>query len=368
LSKFVFFSLSPEEKNELDDCIDEELGFKKAQDILDSLEIGFGEFGYDAKFLRPLDEMKHSSDIRNIDYDELGDDYRDDDEFSSKEIDRYASEDEEEDDNEGSTEQEKEQELEQMVLKSGSRSKQQNEIHDLDYFKNSSSKKLYRENERNVRKTLGLYDFNDSDDEEDEEQLKQEMTEKEYQELFGDWEGIRKKVHERVYEINDDEDDPFDLLMDEAMLGSMKTRSGDYEILLDHPKRRRVHIPPARSMRQLQYSSMTRLTVDPASPGYAVGESVWGQLQKNMYFTGPQRFQFSNGIAKEYNNIMEAVAKTNPATIDGIYDPQFRKGLAYRKKLEAETKDQVQVGKKRAVKKVEQTDWSVEAVEDEDAL
>jgi hypothetical protein len=355
-----FCRFTPEEKKEMEDWIkeriDKELSSDSGDDSMDSS--GLSEFSYDSKFLRPVDPKRnrYDDDDRNL----RG---RDEEEYSDEYLDAFEGRDDEYDERSKEGQKVGGLKLHTSVLPQN----------DYDDDAKRYSKKSLREKERNVRKTLGLLDFDESDDgddedDDDEEQLKQDMTEKEYQELFGDWEGMKRKIHEKVYEIRDDEADPFDILMDEAMLGSMKTRSGDYEILLDHPKRRRVHIPPARSLRQLQYSSMTRLTVDPTSPGYAVGESVWGQLQKNMYFTGPQRFKFSDGIAKEYNNIMEFIAKTDPATIDGIYDPQFRKGLAYRKKLEAERKDQVPVIKKRAVQKVEQTDWSVEAVEDEDAL
>jgi hypothetical protein len=76
----------------------------------------------------------------------------------------------------------------------------------------------------------------------------------------------------------------------------------------------------------------------------------------------------SVGIAKDYNHIMNEMKNANIDAIDEIFNPRFRKGL--RGIEEEERRKQLLELTTPVEKEVEQgeTDWSVQAVEDEDQL
>lgn len=168
--------------------------------------------------------------------------------------------------------------------------------------------------------------------------------------------------------VDDSKMDPLDALMADAFMDSFKSGNGTYQTYLQSSKSSRVVIPKPRSSVQLQYSMLPPVTCQPNTPAYALAESAWGVIQKNFYYNDRQRLQMVSGIAANMVGLQAVLDKTDVSTVDMVFDPTFRKGIPG---IERENRErmlsQVVVRDDDGLEKGE-TDWGVNAVEDEDQL
>lgn len=70
--------------------------------------------------------------------------------------------------------------------------------------------------------------------------------------------------------------DPVDKLIARAFVNSFKTSSKTFQIYLENPNMRKVHVPQARSLRQLQYAMQPPIISEGNAAGNALATEAWG--------------------------------------------------------------------------------------------
>jgi len=134
-------------------------------------------------------------------------------------------------------------------------------------------------------------------------------------------------------------------------------------------KRARVVLPQPRNISYLQMAMQPNITsAKVCTPGYALGEEAWGVIQKNYYYSPEQQHLLCNGIAHMANKIEAYCEKNKDMKPEMIFQYGFKKGLSG---IEEEDRLKALAGLVTVVDDEylqEDTDWDVEAVEDEDQL
>jgi hypothetical protein len=211
---------------------------------------------------------------------------------------------------------------------------------------------------------LGLHDVEkDLEDVTDQEKL-----------LLFDNEWFLQKMRRGIFERKSTKKkrDFLDELMENAWFESPKTSSGSYEVYFRNPAAKSLKFPKPRPLEQLLHSVEPRLTgIDRKSPGYKKGVQVWNILLKNPYYTWKQKEEMSENAAKEWNDYHQHIKKSEAEgyQADEIFQRDFRRGRPYRARKEQEALDaRMLANQKVRAHRSTETDWEVEAVEDEDEL
>ena len=164
--------------------------------------------------------------------------------------------------------------------------------------------------------------------------------------------------------------DAGDAFLAECYMESYKSSTHEYRAVMESPSLRRTIIPQARPMSHLVGSMTPNIYAAPVgSRGYALGAGAWEVVSKNTCYSDADRDFISNGIAREAEKVIAKAAKTASARKgppDLVFQAGFRKGLPgiedeKRRKSMEETKPVDDYSQA-------ETDWSTQAVVDEDEL
>jgi hypothetical protein len=200
-----------------------------------------------------------------------------------------------------------------------------------------------------------------------------EITDQERLLLF-DNEWFLQKMRRGIFERKNTKKkrDFLDELMENAWFESPKTSSGSYEVYFRNPAAKSLKFPKPRPLEQLLHAVEPRLTgIDRNSPGYKKGVQVWNILLKNPYYTWKQKEEMSENAAKEWNDYHSHIKQSEAEgyQADEIFQRDFRRGRPYRARKEQEALDaRMLANQKVRAHRSTETDWEVEAVEDEDEL
>jgi len=93
-------------------------------------------------------------------------------------------------------------------------------------------------------------------------------------------------------------------------------------------------------------------------------------IHQNFYYSDPEKYQMVEGIATLHRKMLREIAKeeSKAGGVDLIFQPQFRKGAMYEaeeERLKALTNI---APKEDKTYQQAETDWTVQAVLDEDQL
>ena len=172
------------------------------------------------------------------------------------------------------------------------------------------------------------------------------------------------------YVIDTADMDAGDAFLAECYMESSKSSTHEYRAVMESPSLRRTIIPQARPMSHLVGSMTPNIYAAPVGTrGYALGAGAWEVVSKNTCYSDADRDFISNGIAREAEKVFAKAAKAAAARKgppDLVFQAGFRKGLPgiedeKRRKSMEETKPVDDYSQA-------ETDWSKEAVVDEDEL
>lgn len=164
--------------------------------------------------------------------------------------------------------------------------------------------------------------------------------------------------------------DGIDQFLADFYMESSKSKTGECRAVFDSAAIRRVVIPQARPMQQLLASMTPSISAAAVgSLGFELGCTAWDVVSKNTYYSDSDREYIANGIAREteavYAYAYAAAAERNGPP-DLIFQPGFKKGLQgiedEKRRKSMEDAPVVDDFKQAA------TDWSQQAVVDEDLL
>lgn len=161
--------------------------------------------------------------------------------------------------------------------------------------------------------------------------------------------------------------DELDTFLATTMMEAFKSESGEFTEVIRLANFRKTLIPQPRPLKKLLQVITPDIYEAPLhSEGYKVGVEAWEAISKNFYFTDAEKSYICNSIAKVINRIEEKEAANVPYRWDEAQLPSFRKGMSY---MEEEHKRMVEMGlvPTDSLSQAD-TDWSVEAVTDEDDL
>lgn len=168
------------------------------------------------------------------------------------------------------------------------------------------------------------------------------------------------------HNLNTDGMDPVEEMLALSFFESMKTKSNTYETVMDG-EFKKTKLPKARNMRDLMYAMQPKInSAERGTEAYNIAEEAWGVINKNIYFTEAQKYQLTEGIARMSNRFMTEVATGQDREFDLVLQPQFKKGPAYMEEerrialMQDSDVDELYVQ--------DDTDWGIDAVEDEDQL
>eukprot|EP01034_Spumella_vulgaris_P024102 gene24102-30405_t len=173
--------------------------------------------------------------------------------------------------------------------------------------------------------------------------------------------------------------DELDVWLANVYMESMKADDGMCIEMASQNNPKKIKLPKPRSMSQMAYSMKSNIRgAEMGSAGYALGEQAWSVVNKNMYYNEGEKYQLVDLIAKYQNDVNGYVANHNeirkvedepypPCTYDGIFEVGFKRGIDYIEEEEYRKSIRVVVQVDNPYNQAP-TDWSVEAVEDEDQL
>lgn len=178
-----------------------------------------------------------------------------------------------------------------------------------------------------------------------------------------------EEMAKRGQEINPRLLDDIDRFMAEVLVDSTKTSTGAVHTIIESPASRRTRIPMPRSTVRLLQSMRPRISDAPKSTeAYALASQAWEVLSKNVYFSEEQREQMCNSLARQTHRIYAGTDEVLGGADELVYQKSFRKGLLgiEEEKRRLALEDNSNVPERDF--KQEDTNWDVEAVEDEDQL
>lgn len=182
--------------------------------------------------------------------------------------------------------------------------------------------------------------------------------------------------------------DAADTMLSQWLMTSLKTSTSTTAQTLELPPQVEQQPPRPRSSAELLYAMQPRLRAESApegSIGHHLGSAVWDVVGQNHYYADHERVMLANGVAAEAEAVLalaaefeaaqgdldlkdseDSHASASSSAIDSIFDPAFRKG---RRQMEEEERLAALRGRKVEVYEGQgETDWSQEAVLDEDDL
>lgn len=173
-------------------------------------------------------------------------------------------------------------------------------------------------------------------------------------------------------DLNMDDHDEVDKLLAEVFLESLKTGDYTYREQIEFPALRRVRLPKPRSMTQLHAFTQPPALIHSAAdaPGAELAREAWGVIHKNYYYSDAAKYNIYEKIPKLYGMLIKDIAEQE-AQEDGpdlALQPQFRKGHTYLLEEELANSLKGEVIKEDTTFKQADTDWTVQAVVDEDQL
>eukprot|EP00602_Paraphysomonas_sp_CaronLab_P002559 CAMPEP_0185018596 /NCGR_PEP_ID=MMETSP1103-20130426/1261_1 /TAXON_ID=36769 /ORGANISM="Paraphysomonas bandaiensis, Strain Caron Lab Isolate" /LENGTH=394 /DNA_ID=CAMNT_0027548451 /DNA_START=269 /DNA_END=1453 /DNA_ORIENTATION=+ len=197
-------------------------------------------------------------------------------------------------------------------------------------------------------------------------------------------------------EIDNSTLDGLDSFLAHMLVEANKTKDGTVMFTEElGNQRKRIRTPRPRTTRQLARAVTPQIkSVKPNTDGYKLGSEAWEVLSKNPYYTQEEKEEMCNYIAQETDYILHAIGfpdaeiqeneehairKKRPdpevwmsqeeVDKEMVFDVDFRPGIeGVEADALAEQKRKEQVLTKSEPVDQGVTDWSVEAVQDEDDL
>jgi len=189
--------------------------------------------------------------------------------------------------------------------------------------------------------------------------------------------------------FNDKDFDPIDKYFANVFLEALKNDRGEHIDVMESKTKRRVRLPQKRSMSQLVQSTQPNFFPSHLNPhSLELGKNAWTAISNNIYFSDVDKRYICSEIAKqshaifveadrimvEYENrprdrvIGEGEIDEYEIPFDLVFQPGFRKG--YEGLEEERMKEALETGEEYVPTEYgnDNTNWEVEAVEDEDDL
>lgn len=160
--------------------------------------------------------------------------------------------------------------------------------------------------------------------------------------------------------------DPIDELLAMTWLESFKSKSHTFQAVLDEDMHR-VQLPSPRSMHDIMWAMQPKInSAEKGTEAYEIAEKAWGVISKNIYFTPEQQYALTEGIARTSNRMIMNAMHCQDKEFDLILHPEFKRGADY-----IEEERRLMMLRDEPIDELyeqEDTDWEVDAVEDEDQL
>lgn len=183
---------------------------------------------------------------------------------------------------------------------------------------------------------------------------------------------FQEMVEKGEQTIDTDEFDAIDELMADSFVECFKSADHTVSYVFEDDAKRRARMPQLRSIAQLQaFCRPPELLNSPAdSEGARLAEQAWGVIHQNYYYRDSEKYRLVESIATQYNKLEAHLRKLDAREggTDLVLQAGFRKGNEYYK----EEKRLLELNKPRETEDLRfvqsETDWSVQAVVDEDDL
>ena len=205
------------------------------------------------------------------------------------------------------------------------------------------------------------------DDKDDDGDWQDEQIPQAIQNMLFDHEQLQNLLEEPGKRIADVGLDYGDKFIANIVTQALKTSDGVYRDVQVSKSFRTVKLPVARPARHLLMTTIPDIPDDPSSRGYELGSVAWHVLSKNYYYSEADCKYMSQSISRLANRYLAQIEKIDHATVDMVLDADFRKGLTG---IELETRKLESIEDAKPAKQylMGATDWTQDAVVDEDEL